>query len=439
MKFFTSALLVSSFAAIAEARLDTPLHARHAHVKRADPTTTSAPAQATYTTIPPLSEITFGMPTRAITAFVATHTPGETPPISGAPVLPSALSLTGYPPQDKIPPTDSAQVKEWMKELEGFHIPDISPTKDSTCAGDPAAAAQAAQRGWWTCGGHTRSTDIVSCPTKFDWGISFDDGPSPQSAILLDKLKQEKLHATFFVVGSRVIERPGMLIEEYMSGHEVSVHTWSHNTLTKLTNEQIVAELGWTRKAIRDALGVTPTTMRPPQGDIDDRVRAISLAMGLVPIIWTSTPDGGKFDSNDWRVAGGLITGVQAFDIFQTILTNGSTIDTGFISLQHDLFEITVDLAVGYFLDTALKHTPKFNLQSIGECLDYPAGNFYRETTVNKTFPYTNLTAGGIDVDGDGIVDIISKNTSTTSAGFRVSASLLSSVTFVALALLGQL
>lgn len=34
--------------------------------------------------------------------------------------------------------------------------------------------------------------------------------------------------ATFFVVGSRVIEYPDVLREEYMSGHEISVHTWSH-------------------------------------------------------------------------------------------------------------------------------------------------------------------------------------------------------------------
>ena len=62
--------------------------------------------------------------------------------------------------------------------------------------------------------------------------------------------------------------------------------------------------------------------MRPPFGDIghyyyyvslvcfmifttifffcfsDDRVRAISLAMGMIPVIWTSTADGGKFDTN---------------------------------------------------------------------------------------------------------------------------------------------
>lgn len=85
---------------------------------------------------------------------------------------------------------------------------------------------------------------------------------------LLKYLDDKDIKATFFVVGSRVIERSSVLIEEYMSGHEISVHTWSHRLLTTLTNEQIVAELGFTREAIRQVLGVSPTTMRPPQGDI---------------------------------------------------------------------------------------------------------------------------------------------------------------------------
>lgn len=33
-----------------------------------------------------------------------------------------------------------------------------------------------------------------------------------------------------------------------------------------------------------------------------------------------------------------------------------------FIVLQHDLYEVTVDLAVGYTLDTALNHTPSFSV-----------------------------------------------------------------------------
>jgi hypothetical protein len=57
-------------------------------------------------------------------------------------------------------PVDSDQVKEWMKELDGWNIPNLNATVDGTCVGDPAAAADAANRGWWTCGGYTRSDGI---------------------------------------------------------------------------------------------------------------------------------------------------------------------------------------------------------------------------------------------------------------------------------------
>lgn len=173
----------------------------------------------------------------------------------------------------------------WMKELDGVNIPDI-PLTDGTCAGSPTNFAKAAEFGWWSCGGYTRNTDVTDCPTKNTWGVSFDDGPGPYTPCdfypfttsatqlditcrtLLRYLDDKDISATFFVVGSRVVERPKILVEEYMSGHEISVHTWSHKLLTTLTNEQIVAELGFTREAIKRVLGVTPTTMRPPQGDI---------------------------------------------------------------------------------------------------------------------------------------------------------------------------
>lgn len=68
-----------------------------------------------------------------------------------------------------------------MKELEGIDIPDLQPTQDGDCATDPQFAADAQSRGWWTCGGWTAPTDIVACPDKMTWGVSFDDGPSPYS------------------------------------------------------------------------------------------------------------------------------------------------------------------------------------------------------------------------------------------------------------------
>ncbi|OSD04765.1 carbohydrate esterase family 4 protein [Trametes coccinea BRFM310] len=337
--------------------------------------------------IPPLASITMGMPSGPLPSLTTTYTPGASPTyLSGAPPLPTkfVFSSADWPELDKIPPTDSDQVKEWMKELDGHDIPDITPTQDGSCAGDPAAAAQAQERGWWTCGGWTSGNDIVSCPDKMTWGVSFDDGPAPYSEKLLKYLDEKDLSATFFVVGSRVVSYPDILIAEYMAGHEIAVHTWSHHPLTAMSNEQIVAELGWTRHAIQQVLGVTPTTMRAPFGDIDNRVRAISNAMGLRPIIWTTGP-GGPFDTNDWHVPAGTVTGEQQFEIFQNLLGNATIMDTGFIVLEHDLFEITVDLAVGYTLNAALTHNPPFKLESIGQCLSMPAGDLYVETNTNTS------------------------------------------------------
>jgi len=351
------------------------------------------------------------------------------------------IVLGSWPPLDKIPDTSSPEVQTWMQELNGFNIPNLNPTVDGSCSNDPVSSANAASRGWWTCGGHTRSTDIVACPDKLTWGVSFDDGPSFYTQKLLNYLRPNNISATFFVVGSRTIQFPNILIEEYMGGHEISVHTWSHHYLTTLTNEQIVAELGWTRKAIKDILGITPTTMRPPYGDIDDRVRAISLAMGMVPIIWTQTSTGAKFDTNDWRVAGGTVPGNVSVATFESILGNATTLDTGFIVLQHDLFEITVDLAVGYTLNAAQTFLPKLTLQPIGECSGFPAGNLYRETNTNTTFPYTNHTGGGVDVNGNGQTIVgatagAQGSSGNNSAGFITTIPVLSSLLLGAIAAL---
>ena len=59
-----------------------------------------------------------------------------------------------------------------------------------------------------------------------------------------------------------------------------------------------------------------------------------------------------------------------------------------FIVLEHDLFQQTVDIAVGYTLNLALNYTPQLTLEPIGVCQGWPASNLYLETTTNTTFPY---------------------------------------------------
>ncbi|KAF8329453.1 uncharacterized protein EI90DRAFT_2997168 [Cantharellus anzutake] len=341
--------------------------------------------------IPPLSQITSGMPLQGTVNMFTTFSAGATPPVAGAPPLPSITVVpANYPALDVVPPTDSDQVKEWLNLLNGVTIPNIPTTGDGTCASNPSLVANGTSSGscWWTCGGCTRSTDVSVCPNKGTWGVSYDDGPSPYTPHLINYLNEKSLIATFFVVGSRVISRPQMLQTEYMLGHQISVHTWSHHPLTTLTNEQIVAELGWTKKAIKDVLGVTPNTMRPPYGDIDDRVRAICKAMDLIPILWhvhLTSSGSTEFDTNDWKIPGGTATGDSSYTAFQQILSLAASLSTGFIVLEHDLYQQTVMMAIGYFLPLAFNQTSSLKLQPINECLGISLANVYEETNSNGT------------------------------------------------------
>ena len=59
----------------------------------------------------------------------------------------------------------------------------------------------------------------------------------------------------------------------------------------------------------------------------------------------------------------------------------------GFIVLQHDLFEQTVEAATGYILPDALAHVPAFNITPVVNCLGMPMANAYIETNDNKSNP----------------------------------------------------
>ncbi|KAJ1307055.1 hypothetical protein OPQ81_008034 [Rhizoctonia solani] len=340
---------------------------RRSHLRRQDPHA-----------IPPLAEITQGMPTEPPVPLSAAPTAGSPPAVSGAPNLPPIPDMSSYPPGGQHLPTDSPEVKEWLAEIaaSGVTIPDIPPNKvlpedappgTTLCSLNQEASSAGGASGscWWSCSSCTRDTDVVTCPDKMAWGLTFDDGPSPYTPKVLNYLADKNLKASFYVIGANVI----------------ASHTWTHPQLTTLTNEQIVAELGWTRKAIQAVLGVTPRYFRPPYGDCDDRVRAIAKGLGLTPVIWSE-----GFDTDDWSVnSGGVST--QLMEGYNKMLETLPTLNNGVISLQHDWYQGTVDLAVGYFLPAALSHNPAPNFQSVIECQHQPLGMSYVETSGGSGVP----------------------------------------------------
>ncbi|KAG9100896.1 chitin deacetylase [Ceratobasidium sp. 370] len=346
--------------------------------------------------IPPLESIGPSLPPEPPVPLRATPTAGAKAPVDGAPALPAAtLNIASYPAFMTAPDVNSPEVKQWIAEVaaSGVQIPDIPrnlpiPTgsAQTLCQLNAAAAAKASAAGtcWWSCGSCTRETDVSTCPDKMTWGLTFDDGPSPWTPKVLNYLEDKKIKATFYVIGSNVIDKPAILQATYLAGHEIALHTWSHRALTTLSNEEIIAELGWNRKAIKDVTGVSPKTMRPPYGDIDDRVRAICKAMNLVPVLWTTEGEL-QYDSNDWRVNDGSASGAKLLSDFNSLLGRASSLNTGFVSLQHDLYAQTVNMAVGYFLPAGVSHNPPFSLQSVNQCLKQPLSNAYLETSSNTT------------------------------------------------------
>ncbi|CAE6458846.1 unnamed protein product [Rhizoctonia solani] len=348
--------------------------------------------------IPPLESIGPALPSEAPVPLRATPTPGTKSPINGAPDLPAAtINLASYPTFMSAPDVNSPEVKQWIAEVaaSGVEIPNIpknvaapAGSGQSLCQINPEAALKSNAQGncWWSCGSCTRDTDIDTCPDKMTWGLTFDDGPSPYTPKVLNYLEEQKLKATFYVIGSNVIDKPAILQATYLAGHEIALHTWSHRALTTLSNEEIIAELGWNMKAIKDVTGVTPKGMRPPYGDIDDRVRAICKAMKLTPVMWTTEGEL-QYDSNDWRVNDGSQTGPQLLQTFNSLLDRASQLNTGFVSLQHDLYAQTVNMAVGYFLPAGVSHNPPFVLQSVNECHKRPLSEAYIETSTGSTTP----------------------------------------------------
>jgi len=292
-----------------------------------------------------------------------------------------------------IVPTNSTEVQQWIQEVmtSGVTIPDIAPTVAGGCPANSAAAADMS-RCWWTCTGCVRNSDIVNCPDKLTWGLTYDDGPSPYTENLLQFLEENNLKSTFFAVGSRIISWPQTLQYQHMKGHQIAVHTWSHPSMTTLTNEQIIGELGWSKKIIKDTLGLTPTHFRPPFGDIDDRVRAIAAAMGLQPVIWTRISPQATFDTDDFDLHSGISTPSKVLQNWDFIKGNATTMDTGFILLEHDLFQQSVDIATGYILPDALATSPKFNIVPVINCLNKPMEDAYVETNDNSTNP---ISGGG--------------------------------------------
>ncbi|KAI9322743.1 hypothetical protein BX666DRAFT_1848795 [Dichotomocladium elegans] len=336
-----------------------------------------------------------------------------------------------YPAPSEVPPAKP----EWLALIANATISNAPITPTSADGGPDVSGMTTNDYCNWTFDKCIAPTDLYTCPTAGVMAVTFDDGPSEFSPRLYDYLDSVNHDLTFFMVGSQVHEFPEIARRAFDAGHELAMHTWSHHPLTTLTNDQIVAELKWNEQVIREVTGYSPKFFRPPQGNIDNRVRDIAAALGFIPVIWTH-------DTNDWQ----MMTN-PSFDssyITGNISAWGATnATTGGISLSHDIHEQTVVEAIEYM--------PLFDnyytLQTVGRCNNiapYKESDSYSPATEHQPSASTlaapaapthhPLFARQLD-DGHSSIALSSAHrpaaaTATTSLGLSLSLVALASFFF---------
>lgn len=132
-------------------------------------------------------------------------------------------------------------------------------------------------------------TEEKKVAISFDcaWGTDYTDR-------LLTIMQAENVVSTFFMVEFWTTKYPDFVARIAGEGHAVGTHSTTHSYMSKLSEEQIRAELESSSRAIEAITGEKVTLFRPPYGDYDDLLVETAESMGLFTIQW-------DVDSLDWK------------------------------------------------------------------------------------------------------------------------------------------
>lgn len=144
--------------------------------------------------------------------------------------------------------------------------------------------------------------------------LTFDDGPDAVwTPKILEVLKQEDVHATFFIIGENGQANPDLVKRIVAEGHDIGNHSFTHPNLGDVSNRITDLELNATQRLIESLTGRSTCLFRAPYfGDAEPRtpneveptVQAqklgyISVGLHLDPDDWKLTNDDGSARTAD--------------------------------------------------------------------------------------------------------------------------------------------
>lgn len=136
--------------------------------------------------------------------------------------------------------------------------------------------------------------------------LTFDGGASADAVTpILATLAAHGVPATFFVTGQFARAYPDAVRAMDRAGHPVGNHSDTHPYFTRITNEEIRAQLTAAERSISALTGTTTKPLfRFPYGDVADLDIRVVNGAGYIPVRWT-------VDTLGWKgTSGGITTAV---------------------------------------------------------------------------------------------------------------------------------
>jgi peptidoglycan/xylan/chitin deacetylase (PgdA/CDA1 family) len=128
---------------------------------------------------------------------------------------------------------------------------------------------------------------LIAGPNPSEIALTYDDGPNDiVTERLLDVLAQHNVHATFFLIGNFVRQRPQIVRAIAASGHLIGNHTMTHPWLAWQSSVRIRQELAGCNAILEDTLGAPIRYFRAPHGARRPVVLRIARSLGLTPVQW---------------------------------------------------------------------------------------------------------------------------------------------------------
>ncbi len=120
--------------------------------------------------------------------------------------------------------------------------------------------------------------------------LTIDDGPSADTAAILDALERHGMRATFFLVGMRAAAQPQRVAEILRRGHDIANHTWSHpqGRFWALGPRAMTSEVEQAQATLAGLAGRPPRWFRAVAGHTNPFVAAPLRRFGLARVAWTA-------------------------------------------------------------------------------------------------------------------------------------------------------